>query len=958
MREWLPSGTIVAHYQISSRLSANGLGEVYFANDISSGRDVALKLLPAAIIDKQGYRQRYSKIFASIIGLRHRNICEIYAGGVTDDGRPFIAMEYIKGQSLDSLGYGHQMSVDVIVSVIIQIADALEAAHSQGWLHLAIKPSNIMLHPSRLVKVLDFGQPLAFPPSLESDAGDPLKVTLGAVSYLSPEQIAGDRPDQRSDIFSLGAIFYELLSGHNLYSGSTVDEVIASHSHAEPVALTELREDVPPELNRIVNKAIARDLNERYKTAGELARDLRNLTARQLHWARWAKWATSMSDIKPENIDDDSRVGKTAADLGMRGKKGGAKGDRISAASFFGDIRQAFKNLMESATRGKTGGVEPIKLIRERSFFEDLFHLITNYWRRMLAVSLAILGIILAIAIAGNFLSGPQETEKEQGLFSTRITASGRVTEAVVSPFGDRLAYAVDDGGQQSLIIKDLDSNRETTVSSVSEKEYRGLAFSPDGRKISYIKTDPNEVFGALYQISVGGSPEENLNTGNVIGAACFSPDGKKVVYLSASENRSETSLNIVSPAGPVTVLATKKSPAFFYPGALAWSPDGHVIACVVKDEQSGSYLKITTIEVDGGGESTITSGRWSEIARVAWSKNGGGLIVAASEPTSHSSQLWKVAYPSGEVTRITKDLSDYRSPSLTKDGNRLFGIQSEALSNIWVASSVDFNRLQQLTTDRLDGYGGIAWTPDNHIVYSSWAGGRETIWLSGLRLNTQRLLPVAPEDGEGREYQPAVSPDGDRIAFVVERPNGAYLWTSDLTRRNLRRLTDENLVFFPSFSAEGKNVIYAALRESRRVVVRSSIEGRSPVTLIDKQSWRPVISPDGTKIACNYWDEMSGQWKIAVFPIEGGQPQLIFDAPGNFQRVVRWMPDSKGIVFIVNRGGISNLFMQSLSGGMPTQMTDFKSGRVFDFAWSRDGQHLAIAKGWVNSDVVIIATQ
>jgi Tol biopolymer transport system component len=138
-------------------------------------------------------------------------------------------------------------------------------------------------------------------------------------------------------------------------------------------------------------------------------------------------------------------------------------------------------------------------------------------------------------------------------------------------------------------------------------------------------------------------------------------------------------------------------------------------------------------------------------------------------------------------------------------------------------------------------------------------------------------------------------------------------------------------------------------------VIARSSIDGGAPTTLVEKQSWRAVVSPDGARIACNYWDEMNSQWKIAVFPYDGGQPQLIFDAPGDFRRVVRWTSDSAALTFIDTRGGVSNIWRQPLEGGLPQQITNFRTGRIFDFAWSSDGQRLVLAQGWVNSNAVVI---
>jgi Tol biopolymer transport system component len=680
---------------------------------------------------------------------------------------------------------------------------------------------------------------------------------------------------------------------------------------------------------------------------------LRSLDSRQ---PKWAKWTAKVETGKPPEAGDDSRTAKSAADLRGQNKGNGAPVDKLSPASFFNDLKQALKNLLEGSTRIKTLPAERIRIIRDRSFLQELLYVVKNYRNRILVVSFAILGVILAVFVAGRFLSRTVKTGAVQSLQITRITASGKVTEAVISPFGERLAYAVDEGGQWSLIIKELESGKETRIASDPAKEYRGLAFSPDGQWVSYIKSEPDNHSGSLFRKSIGEGIEEGLNRGDSVSASCFSPDSKRIAYISAAGNRSESTLNVGSPENPGVVLAKRQSPSFFYPDGLAWSPNGRVLACVVKDRESGLFLKIIAVEVEGGGESTIVSGRWSEIDQIAWLGNGNGLVIAAKEPTSRLSQLWRVSYPSGEVTRLTRDLNNYLNVSLTYDSERLVSIQSEAQSNIWMASSVDISgQTRQLTTERYDGLNGLAWTPDGRIAYVSSYGGRETIWTSDLSTGKHHPLPVAPEGGQGGEFQPAVSPDGQHIVYIVERPNGSYLWRSELNRRNLKRLTDENLVFYPAFTADGKSVVYSVLREERRVVAKSTIEGGAPMTLVENEAWRPVVSPDGATIACNYWDDTNAQWKIAVLPSEGGQPLMIFDAPGDFQRVIRWMPDGNGLSFIVTRGGSSNIWMQPLEGGAPIQLTAFKTGRIFDFAWSRDGQRIAFAQGSVNSDAVLI---
>jgi serine/threonine-protein kinase len=283
MKEWLTTGTKIAHFRVSSRLGACGVGEVYLAQDVSSGLTVALKLLPEALISDPRARQRFAQIYSLVAQLRHPNFCTVYESGITDAGQPFVAMEYFYGHSFDLFGFGAQLPLPQIVLLVVQIAEALDGVHARGWYHLAIKPANLMI-VSKQAKILDFGFGAAFPLSLSDDAAELTRVTLSDARYLSPEQIIGERPDQRADVFSLGAVFYELLAGRPPFTGSSVDEVIASITLTEPDPVTGFRDDAPPELEPILMKALTKDVGARYQTTAELARELRDLAARQPRW--------------------------------------------------------------------------------------------------------------------------------------------------------------------------------------------------------------------------------------------------------------------------------------------------------------------------------------------------------------------------------------------------------------------------------------------------------------------------------------------------------------------------------------------------------------------------------------------------------------------------------------------------------------------------------------------------
>jgi eukaryotic-like serine/threonine-protein kinase len=906
--EVLPSGTNIDRYQIASCISSQGLGEVYLAKDTTTELEVALKVFPSQLIEELRIRNRFVKIYSGVSAIRHRNLCEIYEGKIGEDDSPYVAMEFVKGQSLDQAGLGKKMQVKEIVVFAYQIADALEAAHAGGWLHLAIRPSNLLLTEAGQIKILDLGQALAFPPALIRKALDPSKVTLTPAYYFSPEQVAGQKPDQRSDVFSLGTVFYELMSGQRPFGGSTFDEVSESIRRAQPQPLTDLRNDVPQDLIGIIEKALAKESTERYQNIGEMARELRRYMLFQ------AKRSSVVTTADPKRIGAGNETDETT---GSEGESGEGLGAQI------------------------VGAVAGRKVS----------------WLKLIVVWLLMIGVFWGMLLGGRSLSRLYYPEAAKTLQITSISAGGKVTNAVISLSGERMAYSVYDGENQSLIVRELGNGKETKVASDPVKEYRGLLFSPDNSSIFYIKAEPENSFGKLYRIVLSSGAEEDLGKGERVGSVSVSPDGKMFAYLSVSEDLSETIITLDSPLRTGVILAKRKSPAFFYPGGFAWAPDGRVIVCAVKDGDDGPYLKIVALEVEGEneGESTIASGLWSEVGRIAWVNDGSGLVVAAVEPASRLSQIWRVAYPSGEVTRVTRDRFDYRGVSLTADSNRLMCIRGEITSNIWVAPSVDTEQAQQITTNRFDGASGVDWTSDERIIYVSSAGGRETIWVADLNQKQQQQLTIAAQGGGDRELHPVVSPDDNYIAFIGESSIGSYLWRAEVEGRSLMRLTDENQVFSPSFSADGKSIIYSALRERQMVVAKSSTEGGAPVTLLEKQAWQPTVSPAGQYIACNYWNSRNAGWKIAVFPIDGKQAALVFDAPGDHRRTVRWIPDGSGLSYIVTRRGVSNVWMQPLDEKPPVQLTNFNAGRIFDFAWSRDGARIAFARGEMNSDPVFI---
>src|SRR5438309_5495527 len=251
-------GQTIGHYRIEQRIGAGGMGEVYLASDMSVGRSAALKVLPAHLTDDAERLRRFEREARAIAGLNHPNIMTIYEVGSADSTR-YIASELIEGETLHQRLARGRIELNQAIEIAIQVVSALAAAHSAGVVHRDIKPQNIMLRPDGYVKVLDFGiaklagqevpAPITEEEALllvETNLGS----ILGTVRYMSPEQARGASVDKRTDIWSLGAVFYEMLTRHAPFTGDTPREAMASILEKEPPPLTSYNRQTPPELQQ------------------------------------------------------------------------------------------------------------------------------------------------------------------------------------------------------------------------------------------------------------------------------------------------------------------------------------------------------------------------------------------------------------------------------------------------------------------------------------------------------------------------------------------------------------------------------------------------------------------------------------------------------------------------------------------------------------------------------------
>lgn len=949
-------GNSLGPYKILSHVGTGGMGEVWLAHDIRLERRVAIKILPAQFTKDSSRLQRFIREAKTASALNHPNIITIHEIGeaVTPIGTTyFIATEYIEGETLRSRMSGEGLKLREALDAAIQCASALDAAHQNGIIHRDIKPENIMIRPDGLIKVLDFGlAKLATRRSSKAVAIDTNAQTmpaaamtepgmiLGTLRYMSPEQARGHEVDARTDIFSLGVVLHEMIARQPLFAGETSADVIAAIIHKEPEPLAAFAPDVPDQLERIVRKALAKDVRDRYQTARDLHLDLKNLK---------------------RELEFHSQLSRSGQSVSSRNSSGGFITQQpanrrwpVIVAGLLGTILISWgvwKYLPTSSNNRPRPASRITKLFNER---------ISSGGSISRVEFSPPDGKLIAYSI--NKENGSSIWVKQLAGSKAQQVTDGkwRDRNPIWSPDGQMLAFISDRGGTGGIwsapylggetpnLIKAIDLANGTLVAwgdkgrTIYYEQSSNLFaldlatgntsqitnFAPQNSRVREFRISSNGEM-LLYSTRIDGKSHIQIQSiqGDIQKQITFGesddrspdwfPDGERFAFSSSRNGRYQVYVGWIDGREPEQVTFTNDDHE-----SLTVSPDGSRIITLGQRENANLFSCDIRTGIETGQTSEFGIQLFPEASpdgqRIAFQASDASInldeavMIKTSDAESRSVQIASTGFnatwsPKGDLLAFIR---------YSAGKSELFKVSVAGQNQSVLASEILFSGQTGVPYNRF--FSNYGWSPDgSRIVYRSAKSGQENLWIVPIGGQPEEMV-TSNTDSKTQVYSPFWSPDGRQIGYLsrISLPDAGSKKSINITE-------------------QGKS--------------ETVYETTSPIKLI---GWS--ASGDGLIFALGDRAESTRPQKITLFEVLIGdrKTSIIGQIDSAYLYSVTLLAGAQSIALVSRQNNVDNIEIISTSNGSIKQATSNSDTTAYysGINWSPDGKTIYYSKqtNWV----------